>query len=109
MGVAGDGALLHVEAFAFVGLGDGDDAGVAVNPTRGAKGEGRGLARRQPLQRRPAPRARRAGLHLVRAGLPVFGRGLPVGKLAFVIDGLPVSRAGLLGRQTPCRPQLCRA
>ena len=62
LGVAGDGALLHVEAFAFVGLGDGDDAGVAVNPTRGAKGEGRGLARRQPLQRRPAPRARRAGL-----------------------------------------------
>ena len=39
LGVAGDGGLLHVEAFAFVGLGDGDDdAGVAVNPTRGAKG-----------------------------------------------------------------------
>ena len=29
LGVAGDGALLHVEAFAFVGLGDGDDPGVA--------------------------------------------------------------------------------
>ena len=29
LGVAGDGALLHVEAFAFVGLGDGADPGVA--------------------------------------------------------------------------------
>ena len=37
LGVAGDGALLHVEAFAFVGLGDGDDAGVAVNPTKGGE------------------------------------------------------------------------
>jgi len=31
LGVAGDGALLHVEAFAFVGLLDGADPGVAVD------------------------------------------------------------------------------
>ena len=37
--VAGDGALLHVEAFALVGLHDGRDAGVAVD----AAGRGRGL------------------------------------------------------------------
>jgi hypothetical protein len=37
--VSGDGALLHVEAFAFVGLYDGGDAGVTVD----APGGGRGL------------------------------------------------------------------
>jgi hypothetical protein len=35
--VSGDGALLHVEAFAFVGLYDGGDAGVTVDAPGGGR------------------------------------------------------------------------
>ena len=40
-GVAADHPLLHVEAFALVGLGDGVDAGIAVDVAGGGRGGGR--------------------------------------------------------------------
>lgn len=39
-GVAADDALLHVQALAFVGLGDGRDVGVAVDVAGGDRGGG---------------------------------------------------------------------